>query len=181
MKNNLRWAFKTFVLSMALSIVFSMVSQSLFPNMSVILSVFVIIAFVVIASICDMISVAVTSASEGSLKLFSDNKSHKTAVLMCQNTEKIASFFGDVICDICGILSGAGGVSLVLNLKIHDATVYFVVTCLISSLIAGLTIFAKAITKGYAVKYCDQIVLKTASFLEFFPRTLKKLRKKQKK
>jgi len=81
----------------------------------------------------------------------------------------VSSFCGDVVGDICGILSGAGGVSLVVNMHIQNANIYFLVTCIVSSLIAGITIFGKAIMKGYAVDNCETVVMKTSSLLETSP------------
>lgn len=128
-----------------------------------------------------MIGVAVTSADIKELKVFEGQAGHKSAIKLCQNTEKISSFCGDVVGDICSILSGAGGVSLVLNMHIHNANVYFIITCLVSSLIAGLTIFGKAVMKGYAVDNCQKVVIKTGKILETSPLTyLKSLFKRKK-
>lgn len=168
-KNNLRWATKTFVLSIALSIVFSVASQSLFPSLPIFLSLFVIAFFIIVSAIFDMIGVAVTSIDIKQLERYGGQKGYKSAIHLCQNTEKVSSFCGDVVGDICGILSGAGGVSLVVNMHITNANVYFIVTCLVSALIAGLTIFCKAVMKGYAVDYCEKVVMKTGSFLETSP------------
>lgn len=180
-QNSVRWAFKTFILSICLSIVFSVISQSLFPHLSVILSIFVIVFFVALSTIFDMVGVAVTSAELQNLKKYEKHKSFATAVKLCENTEKISSFCGDVVGDICGILSGAGGVSLVLSMNITEPNVYFIVTCLNSSLIAGLTIFCKAILKGYAVENAEKVVIKTASILDFSPKNILKHRKSKKK
>ena len=155
------------MLSIFLSIFFSVVSQSMFPNLPAFLSLFVIIFFMVVASVFDMIGVAVTTISIENLEKHSNQKGFMTAKKLCHNREKVSSFCGDVVGDICGILSGAGGVSLVLSMHIQEASVYFLVTCLVSSLIAGLTIFGKAILKGYAVENCEKVVLTTGKCLEF--------------
>ena len=168
-KNNMKWAVKTLILSISLSIVFSFLSQSLFPKLSIFLSIFIIIFFIIVSVIFDMIGIAVASVSLDKLEMFKNEKGFKTACKLCENTEKVSSFCGDVVGDICGILSGAGGVSLVLSMNIHESNVYFVVTCLISSLIAGLTIFGKAVMKGYAVERCDRVVMLTGQFMESSP------------
>lgn len=179
--SSFRWAYKIFVLSIALSIVFSVISQSLFPRLSVFVSLFVIAFFVVVSTIFDMVAVAVTSANTQKLAKFQDEKEYKTALKLVENTEKIASFCGDVVGDICSILSGAGGVSLVINMNITDPNVYFIATCLVSSLIAGLTIFCKAIMKTYAVKNAEKVVIKTASCMGFSVVSWLKSKLKQKK
>lgn len=181
-QNSTRWAFKTLILSICLSIVFSVISQSLFPHLSVVMSIFIIVFFIVLSTIFDMIGVAVTSTEIDKLKTYEKSKGFKTAIKLAQNTEKVSSFCGDVVGDICGILSGAGGVSLVLSMNITEPNVYFIVTCVISSLIAGLTIFSKAIMKGYAVSNAEKVVIKTAKVLEFSPKSVfSKLKKKKQK
>lgn len=167
---NLNWALKTFVLSIFLSIFFSVVSQSIFPNLPAFLSLFVIIFFMVISALFDMIGVAVTSLTPEKLERQSGKKGYLTAKKLCNNREKVSSFCGDVVGDICGILSGAGGVSLVLAMHIQEASLYFLATCLTSSFIAGLTIFGKAILKGYAVDNCEKVVLFTGKLVEFSPK-----------
>lgn len=165
-KNNLNWAFKTFILSIFLSIFFSVFSQSLFPKLTFVFSIFIIVFFIIVSVFFDMINVAVTSIDIKQLEKFSEQRGYKTAVKLCENTEKVSSFCGDVVGDICSILSGAGGVSLVVNMHIQDADIYFIMTCLVSSIIAGLTIFGKAIMKNYAVERCDAVMMKTGALLD---------------
>ncbi len=180
-QNSVRWALKTLILSICLSIVFSVISQSLFPHLSVILSIFIIVFFVALSTIFDMVGVAVTSAKLQSLKQYENHKAYSTALKLCENTEKISSFCGDVVGDICGILSGAGGISLVLSMHITEPNIYFIVTCLISSVIAGLTIFSKAIFKSYAVSNAEKVVISTANIINFSPKSFFKNRKSKKK
>ena len=166
-KNSLRWAFKVFVLSICLSIIFSLFSQSLLPTLSPFFSIFVIIFFIFVAVVFDMIAVAFTTISEEKLLPYKEEKGYNMALSLCKNADRVASFGGDVVGDICGILSGAGGVSLVINMNIQDAELNLLATCLVSSLIAGITIFCKAIMKTYALENCVKIALKTGSHLEF--------------
>jgi len=174
-----RWAFKIFVLSIFLSIVFSMVSQSIFPALPAFLSVFVVFFFISISGIFDMIGVAVTSTTKEKLQSFEGQKGYIMACKLCENTDKISSFCGDVVGDICGILSGAGGISLVLSIDIKNPTIYFITTCLISSFIAGLTIFLKAVLKTYAIKNGPKIVMKTARLIDSKPMSIFQRKKKR--
>lgn len=167
MKNNLKWSVKILFFSFFLSFFFSFISQSLFPTLSIPLSIFIIFFFVGVSVVFDMVAVGVTSINIEKLEKYKNEKGYATAVNLCKNTEKVSSFCGDVVGDICGILSGAGGVSLVLNVSIRDSNVFFITTCLVSSLIAGLTIFGKAILKRYSVDNCEKVVLFTAKVLDF--------------
>ena len=148
-KKSLRWALKVFVLSISLSIVFSLLSQSLLPSLSSFMSIFVIVFFIFVSVVFDMIAVAFTTISEEKLEKYKEEKGYEMAMALCRNADKVSSFGGDVVGDICGILSGAGGVSLVVNMNL-EGDVNLLVTCLVSALIAGITIFCKAIMKSYA-------------------------------
>ncbi len=180
-KNSTKWAFKVFVLSISLSIIFSLFSQSLLPSLSPFFSIFVIVFFVFVSVIFDMIAVAFTSINKEQLDKYKNENGYVMAVKLCERADKVASFGGDVVGDICGILSGAGGVSLVVNMNIQDANLNLLVTCLVSSLIAGITIFCKAIMKTYALQNCEQIAIVTGVYLEasFFNRMRKKRQEKK--
>ena len=182
-KNSTKWAFKVFILSISLSIIFSLVSQSLLPSLSPFFSIFVIVFFVFVSVIFDMVAVAFTSINKEQLDKFKNENGYVMAVKLCERADKVASFGGDVVGDICGILSGAGGVSLVVNMNIQDTNLNLVVTCLVSSLIAGITIFCKAIMKTYALQNCEQIAIMTGAYLEasFFNRMRKKRQEKKHK
>ena len=180
-KNSTKWAFKVFVLSISLSIIFSLFSQSLLPSLSPFFSIFVIVFFVFVSVIFDMIAVAFTSINKEQLDKYKNENGYVMAVKLCERADKVASFGGDVVGDICGILSGAGGVSLVVNMNIQDANLNLLITCLVSSLIAGITIFCKAIMKTYALQNCEQIAIITGVYLEasFFNRMRKKRQEKK--
>lgn len=164
--NGLRWATKTFFLSISLSIVFSMISQSMFPSLPAFFSSVIIFVFIFISCLFDVIGVAFTSFDKEVLSKYQNETFYKTAEKLCNNTDKISSFCGDVVGDICGILSGAGGVSLVVNLGIANQSVNFLITCFVSSFIAGFTIFGKAVMKGYAINKSEKIVITTSKIME---------------
>lgn len=179
-KSSWRWTYKVLILSICLSVVFSIVSQSLFPALPITLSVFIIFFFIAVSVIFDMVAVAITSLELDKLELHKDEKHYKTVLKLFLNREKVSSFCGDVVGDICGILSGAGGVSLVLNMHISDPSIDFLVTCLVSSLIAGITIFGKAIMKSYSVTNCESVVFNTAKLLNSSPLAIFKIFKRRK-
>ena len=116
-----------------------------------------------------MIGVSVASLKKEKLELLKDEVGYKTAIKMSNNIDKISSFCGDVVGDICGILSGAGGVSLIVNMNIQNQNIFFLATSLTSSFIAGLTIFFKAIMKTYAVENSLNVVMRVAKMLETNP------------
>ena len=73
-------------------------------------------------------------------------------------------------------MSGAVGASLAVYIcGGQGGFVAILVPALVSSVIASLTVFGKAVFKGIAVNNSDQIILKVGKFLNFF-----KFKKKEK-
>ena len=87
-KNNWGWSVKIFILSICLSVVFSTISQSLFPTLPNILSVAVILFFIALSTIFDMIGVAIASTNKEKLKKDQFKDCWQTANKLCDNTEK---------------------------------------------------------------------------------------------
>ena len=170
------WAVRMFFLTLCLSSVFSLISQSLMSSLGIVTSVITILTFIFVSICFDMVGIAVTSASRDFF-IANDKKGTEIGLLLVDNSEKVCSFCADVVGDICGILSGAGGASVILSFSniIQDQTIMIIVSTLVSSLIAGVTIFGKACMKAKAIKNANKIILKVGYICEkiFF-------RKKQK-
>jgi CBS domain containing-hemolysin-like protein len=99
-------------------------------------------------------------------------KGSRQALSLIKSADKVSSVCNDVIGDVCGILSGAAGASIVAKI-IMDAQGDFkviLISSLVASIIAGLTIFGKSIFKKVAIKYCNEITLALAKFINFFTR-----------
>jgi len=175
-----RWAVKMFLLSLCLSSIFSLISQTIMSSLGIIMSILIICLFIFISIVFDMIGIAITSCSEE----FFEAKERENipgatiALSMCKNSEKVCSFCADVIGDICGILSGAGGACVILSLSstINNPTLMVIISTLVSAFIAGITIFGKACMKGKAIKNSNKIILKVGKILEkIFFRKIKKI------
>lgn len=164
MKKRSMWSLKIMMLSVCLSLTLSMLTQTFFSHLGVIFSIFIIAIFIAMSVLFDMIGVAVSSLTEKNMPRV--NMCFDSAVdLIYQSRDKINSLCCDVVGDICGILSGAGGVNLVRILSLNKESTFLLVSCLVSSLIAGLTIFAKAIFKNIAIKNHQKIIINLAHFI----------------
>ncbi len=167
-----RWAIKMFVVSVCLSSIFSIISQSILSTLGVIVATMLIFLFIVISVVFDMIGIAVTSCDEQYfLELIEKKQSGaQVALKLSNNSEKVCSFCADVVGDICGILSGAGGACIIMSLSknISSPSVIVIISTMVSSLIAGLIIFFKAIMKGRAIKNANHIILRLGKIIEKF-------------
>ena len=165
-----KWAFKMFVVSLCLSSLFSLLSQTVLSHLGVILAAATIMLFIFVSVVFDMIGIAITSADEVFFKTQLENhvKGSMIAIKLKKHSEKVCSFCADVVGDICGILSGAAGACIIMSLakNISNSSVVILISTLVSSLIAGLTILFKALMKGYAIKNANKIILRLGKLLE---------------
>ena len=169
-KPNYRWAFQTLMLSISLSIMFGLLSQTLLSKLGVIMAVVGICVFIMISVIFDMFGIAVASADEN---LFIEWRREgifgaSAGLHLCENSEKVCSFCADVVGDICSTLCGAGGACVVVALtqRLQNPNLVLFISTLVSALIAGLTIFFKALMKERAITHANSIILKIGKILE---------------
>lgn len=177
-KLNFLWAFRMFIMTLCLSIAFGFLSQVVFTNMGIIYAVLGILFFIIISTIFDMIGIAAASADIEKFKLWNLDKVEGAAVglRICQNCEKVCSFCADVVGDICSTLCGAGGACVVLTItkNTQNLNLITLISIFTTAIIAGMTIFFKALMKELALKKSERIILKLGRIYE---RTFKKNKK----
>ncbi len=166
------WPLKIFVMAIALSLGFSVLSEYLMGATGIFVAILVIVLFVSIAIITDMIGVAVTACSKEPFIAMCSKKVRgaKEGLMLIRNADKVASLCADVLGDVCGILSGAAGASIVARITIdfQNANLSILVASLVTAFIAGLTIFGKALGKKSAMDNCNSIILRVGKFLSIF-------------
>lgn len=166
------WPVKVFFLAIFLSFTFSVVSEIALSNANIIIAVIVILIFIAISIVFDMLGVAVTSSSvEPFLAMASRHvKGSKQAISLIKNADRISAICTDVIGDICSILSGAAGASILTKIAIasNGDFIYIAIASTVSALIAGITIAGKAAFKKYAISHSSQVTFKFAKFINIF-------------
>lgn len=176
------WPIKILILAIALSVFFSIVSEYLLgasnnQTAKLIIAILVIAVFIVISIIADMIGVAVTACDIEPFRAMASKKVRgaKESISLIKNNDKVASLCNDVIGDVCGILSGSACaiISTLLVIESEANALSIIVSALISGLVAGLTIFGKALGKKYAINNCNDIILKVGKFMSIFSKTSK--------
>lgn len=175
-KNNWSWPIKIFIITLLLSVVFSLGSEVILSDAGIILSLFIIFILLIISVIFDMLGVSVAAANLEHFVAMSSRriKGSKEAIKLVKNAEKVSSFASDVIGDMCGILSGAVGAGIAIqiyNITNDFKTVF--IAAFVSSMIAGLTVFGKAVGKRFAINRPEKIVLAASKVIHFFHIRLK--------
>lgn len=172
------WPVKVLIMALVLSFSFSVISELTLSNANIVLAVIVILVFISIAVLTDMIGLAVATSNLETFTAMASRKvkGSKQAIALVKNADRVSSICSDVLGDVCGILSGSAGASILAKIVIESAGDFTVVliSSVVSAVIAGLTIFGKAALKRYAIVHADGITLTLAKFLNIFTRKDKK-------
>lgn len=169
-KSNNRWVIIITCIAFVLSVVMSLITTIVLKNVGIILSIIVTFLFILLGIIFDIIGVASTCANREVFHSMSSRKVRggKIGVKLLKNASKVSSICCDVVGDICGIISGSAGVTLIaLFVKMtgyNDLLVSLIVTALISS----LTIGGKAMGKSLAINKCNEVIIIVCKILSMF-------------
>lgn len=169
---NTAWVSLITVISFALSVVMSYISNEALASAGTILSFAVLLLFIALGIVFDMIGVASTSATE---KEFHSMAAHRVrgareSVWMVRNAEKVSSICNDVVGDICGIVSGATGAVIVARLQKGLDLESVLISVGVTALISGATIGGKALGKPFAMNQSKRVVHLAGRFLHLFHR-----------
>lgn len=169
-KTEWKWIIRITLIAFMISFLFSFTSEMIIPNVNIIVGTLLLILFILLGVLFDMIGVAVTAADE---KPFHSMNSRKVkgadiAVKFKKNANKVSSFCNDVVGDICGVISGSAGAIIALSLSNLLHIDKFMITLLVTSVIAALTIGGKAIGKSYAINKSNLILYQFAKTISYF-------------
>ncbi len=183
-KSQMVWSIKILILSFALSMCFGIVSELVLGVTGIVVAILVIIVFVSLSIITDMIGVATTSASTEPFRAMASRKVRgaKEALKLLSKADRVSSICCDVIGDVCGILSGAAGASIVVKFAIEsESPLSIIIASLVSAIVASMTIFGKSICKKYAIDNSTAIIIKVGKVISWFTPQNKDKNKKQNK
>lgn len=174
MKNKIdyKWIIKVVIVAFVLACFFTLISETIVPNINIFLGIIITILIVLIGVCFDMIGVAVTTASEKPFHSMASKKikGSKTSIWLIKNADKVSSFCCDVVGDICGIISGSTGavIALTIHNKLHINSL--LITIIIMALISTLTIGGKAVEKSIAINNSEKIVKCVSNIISLIKR-----------
>lgn len=169
-KIDIKWIITIVLITFIISFCLSFIANTTIPNLNLIFGIIITLVFILIGIIFDIIGVAVTTAEE---KVFHSMNSRRVkgaslAVKFKKNADKVSSFCCDVIGDICGVISGAAGITIV-SILVDKYNFNLLLTGLITTaIISSLTIGGKAIGKSFAINKSDIILYEFAKFISNF-------------
>lgn len=165
-----KWITKIILITFCLSFAMSFISESTVPNLNLIIGIMISLIFIILGILFDIVGVSVTAASE---KVFHSMNARKVrgadvAVQFKKNSEKVSSFCCDVVGDICGVVSGSTSVTIAMSLSQATGIDQFLMTLLVTAVVASLTIGGKAIGKSFAINKCDIILYEFSKIVSYF-------------
>lgn len=165
-----KWIVKISIIAFTLSIVFSLLSETVMPKVNLWIGIIILILFIGIGILFDMVGVAVTASEESPFHSMAARKVRgaKVAVKFKKNADKVSSFCNDVIGDICGIISGSTGAILAITISSSLNVDSLLVSLLVTAIIAALTIGGKAMGKGIAVNKSNIILYEFSKVVSLF-------------
>ncbi len=172
------WYFEIFFVSLLLCFAFAVFSQIMLLNASLGWALFLVLLLIFISVAFDVVGVAVTASNvKPFLKMKQEGKTKglKTAMWFVKHADKVSSICTDVVGDICSIVSGASGMAIALII-VHQFNSFSsaILSILVSSIIAALTVLGKALGKTFAINNPTKILVFCGRFLEFFVHKSKK-------
>ncbi len=169
--NQGKWFAKISLLAFSVSLFLSLFSETILHRANFFIA-FILLAIFMFANIfSDMVGLAITSCQIEKLKKENLTKRQlNICVKLIESSDKVSSILCDVVGDICGILCGVSGtiIAMILSTKIELSTIKIFIGAFTSSIVAGLTVLFKAISKNYAVKHSSKIVKKVSNLILFF-------------
>ncbi len=174
-KKSLHFSVTIAVITFVLAAIFSVVSESILSNVIWILGLVIVFIIVFIGVMFDMLGIAATAASEKPFHAMAAEKitGAKEAVKIIRNADKFASFCNDVIGDISGVVSGTASATVVLQIaNMFDqgdgSTLQIVLSVILTSLVAALTVGGKAVGKYAAINASTALIFagKVIAFME---------------
>lgn len=164
------WTIKITVVTFVLSAFFSFISELTSSNAHVSVMAILLIVLVALSIVTDAIGVAATSCDLAPLLAMASRKEpgSKKAIMLVKNAERVSNICCDVIGDICGIISGACTIALVIEITADSPTANYWVSILLSSIVAAVTVGGKSFFKTIAVNNSKELIMFVARILSVF-------------
>ncbi|AVQ99329.1 hypothetical protein OBCHQ24_09990 [Oceanobacillus iheyensis] len=175
-KRSLKFSLTIAVITFVLAAIFSVISSSILGGVVWFVGLFIVLLIVLIGILFDMMGIAATAADETPFHAMAAERvpGAKEAVMIVRNADRFASFCNDVIGDISGIVSGTATAIVVLQIanlfgKGDGSTLQIILSVVLTSIVAALTVGGKALGKYFGINASTRIIFfagKVISLLE---------------
>lgn len=173
--HNLKWVIGVTIGSFMATSVISVISEPVLKKVNIIGAFCVLIMIVFFGVFFDTIGIAVASANEKRFHAMSacGIKESGAAVRIIRNAGIVSNFCNDVMGDIAGIISGVASATIVIRVaNLYGFDEITVLSVILSSIVASLTIGGKALGKEVGIKKSEDIVYSFAKKIYFIEQKL---------
>lgn len=156
-----RWVLTVFFSTIVISGTISLASDAVMENSNTFVAFLILLLIVLVGIVFDIIGMAVATADEKPFHAMAARKvkGARECIMLLRNAERVSSVCNDVVGDICGVVSGSASATIAAQvLSRVEFGLPELVSLLMSSLVAALTVGGKAVGKGFAVRSCTDIV-----------------------
>lgn len=165
-----KWVIIVLIVTFLTSAAFSFFSEFFISQSSIIVAFVILFILIFVNITFDIIGTATMFASVDAFLAMGSKKvkGAKKAVKLCKNAEKVSSICADIVGDVCGIISGAAGATIIVKLSISPDFMEILASIILSSLIAAITVGGKALGKRFAKEKSQSIILFISKALSIF-------------
>lgn len=179
-----QWVITVFFMTIAISGTVTLVSNLVMENSSMVVAFVILLLIVMVGIVFDIVGMAVASADEKPFHAMAARKvpGAKESIRLLRNAERVSSICNDVVGDICGVVSGSASATIAAQILANfQFSMPDLISLLMSSLVAALTVGGKAIGKGFAVRSSTSIVYLTGQGICALGKIPQWFRRKKKK
>ena len=180
LKKSVQFSFSIAVITFVLAAIFSVISSSVMSEVIWIFGLVIVFIIVLTGVFFDMLGIAATAAVEHPFHAMASEKVYgaKEAIAIVRNADRFASFCNDVIGDISGIVSGTASAVVVIQLAnsfgySDGSTLQIVISVILTSIVAALTVGGKALGKFLAINKSTDIIFLAAKVIAWLEKNLK--------
>lgn len=158
------------VLTFFIAIMVTLSSQSRIEYVSSIPAVIILLVIIFTGILSDMVGVAATVASQRTFNAKAAKKvfGARSSLFLVNHGDRVSSFMCDIVGDICGTVSGAIGMSIVLRIVSNWGGSQSLINLLMIGLISALTVGGKAYFKTYGIRNADKIIFIAGKIIASF-------------
>lgn len=163
---NFRWALTILGWSFVLSVIFTVVSDTALKGVGYFAAFLILGAFILLGIVFDILGIATASASEKPFHAMASRRvdGSREALWLIKNVDKVSSFCNDVVGDIAGIISGS--TAAVIIARFNSDSIFY--SLILTGAVAGLTVGGKALGKGLAISFSNEIVFFAGRIINIF-------------
>lgn len=160
-KRHKEWVVIITIATFFITLLISYISDVLLSNTPIFVAFIILFFIVFLGILSDIVGTAATAVCFEPFNAMASKKikGAKTSVILVKNASRVSNFCNDVIGDICGIVSGVTSITIVLQLGAHYSMINVaLMTLILSSAVACLTVGGKALGKDIAMKNGTAII-----------------------